>query len=480
MAGPSPSLSLPARRRWLAQQSPAGYLRSQGEQPWGVQEDILAALWANREVYVRSCHASGKTWTASRGIAAWIHAMWPEVLVVVLAPTEDQLVAGLWRELHQVVEKWDGLPGRLGMRSWVLDGHGVLAMGRSPKPERPGTLQGLHSQNLLLVVDEAAEVDERLWAAAKSLLTGSNTRLLAIGNPTNDTGEFHRKCMGRPLPGQVSIKVSAFDTPNLQGIDPNSPTLRDDLIARLNIPATHPGLIDARYVLGVLDEGLDREWKSRVLAEFPEGGDDVLIPRSWVDRARQPDLERRRRVEGTKVTAGVDVARMGSDRSVLFPRLGGIVYEPLVWGQVDLMVTSGKLAAWMRDNAPHTVWIDEGGMGIGVVDRLAEQGFPVRAFKHNEAPRNAIKFDDRRTEYWWALRSAFERDEVDLTQLSEETFRTLAEELTMPRYTFTSAGKLKIEPKVKTKDRLKRSPDLGDALVYATWETPVEYFAVTA
>jgi phage terminase large subunit len=465
-------VGLPAgeNARFWARADPVEFLRLNGEEPWKAQADILEQLWANREVDVYSAHAIGKTWLAARAAMTWVRAWFPDVLVVILAPTEDQLVAGLWREIHQAWERWPPImPGMPGLRSWSVEGYGVVALGRSPRPERPGTLQGLHSQNLLLIIDEAAEIDERLWAAARSLLTGANTRLLAIGNPTQDTGEFFRRSTGRTVPGQVAVKVSAFDTPNLRGIDPDSPTLRDDLIQRMTEPASHPGLVDARYVLGVLDEGLDREWKTRVLAEFPEGGDDVLIPRSWIERARRDDRERRVRVEGSKLQAGVDIARMGSDRSVLFARMGGVVFEPVVWGQVDLMVSAGKLAAWMRDNAPEVMYVDEGGMGIGVVDRLTEQGFPVRPFKHNEAPRNAIKFDDRRSEYWHELRAVFERDEIDLSQLSEESFRTLAEELAAPRYSFTSAGKIKIEPKIKTKDRLKRSPDLADALVYCTW-----------
>lgn len=477
-----PQQSEGAKLRLLAKHRPGRLLKAQGEHPWEAQSEILSALYAERELYVPSCHASGKTFIGARAAGAWVMAHWPKVLVVILSPTDDQLIAGLMKELSDVKRRWRGLPGRLGIKTWTEQEHGIIAIGRSPRPERPGTLQGMHSPNLLLVIEEASEVDDRLWEAADSLLTGSNTRLLAIGNPTNPTGEFHKRATGRALPGVKTITIDAFSTPNLEGIEPvddlsdvvQVERLREQLLERMTRPAVHEGLVDARYVLKKLDDGMQREWDARVRAKWPEGGDDVVIPRSWVDAARREDPDRRRRIEGP-LKVGVDIARMGSDRSVLMPRLGGVVMEPVVWGHYNLMQSAGKIKAWAHDHDPVEVNIDEG-LGIGIVDRLQEQDVAgVREFKHNEAPRDPDKFADRRTEYWWTLRDIFEAGGVDLSQLSEETFRTLAEELAAPRYSYTSSGKRVIEQKKETKKRLGRSPDLADALVYAGWMPAIEW-----
>lgn len=442
-------------------------LRAMGEEPWDAQAEILETLWRSRELYVPTSHAVGKTWIEARAVVCWTLAWWPEVLTVCLTPTEDQLTGGIWRELQGMWERWAPiLPGELGVRQWTAGETGVLALGRSPRPERPGSLQGLHSPNLLLVVDEAPEVDPRLWTAARSLLTGANTRLLAAGNPTRSDGEFYRRVTD-PRSGDAVIKISAFDTPNLGGISPEAPDLAFQLERRMASPSVAPGLIDARYVAGVLADGLEPEWRSRVLAEFPLETADTLIPMSWIERARTREVPDRGQLE-----AGVDLARMGDDRCVIFPRRGGRCFEPIVWRHRDLMASVGTIADWCRREHVRSLVVDEGGMGVGAIDRLREIGLQAHEVGHSAAPADRETFADRRTEYWWALRRSFERDEIDLTSLAEQTYRSLAAELAAVRYTFTSSGRRQIEPKSKTKQRLRRSPDLADAMVYAFCPTP--------
>ena len=468
----------------MARLAPAHLMRAMGEHLEPAQAAMVESVWANRETYVPSCHAAGKTFTEARVVVAWTLAHWPDVLTVVLTPTEDQLTAGIWRELQSMwdVDKpWSRvLPGHLGVKQWTQDEMGVLAIGRSPRPERPGSLQGLHSPNLLLVVDEAPEVDPRLWKAARSLLTGGNTRLLAAGNPTRSDGDFYARTLA-PKGGDNVITVCAFETANLADVPPElhaaaheawptPPELQEWLEARMERPLAHTGLIDARYVIGVLTDGVRGEWQARVLAEFPDATDDTLIPRAWVERARTNVLW-----DGDDgpwpLVAGVDIAAFGDDRCVLMPRRGGCVLEPLVWRGVRLTETAGRIQDWMRGKRVSSITVDEGGMGLGVVHMLYEQGIAAAEVDHNARPEDE-RFENHRSEYWWGMREAFERGEVDLSRLSPRTFAELTEELTAVRYTLTSKGKRKVEPKPDTKKRLRRSPDLADALVYSFIPAP--------
>jgi hypothetical protein len=64
---------------------------------------------------------------------------------------------------------------------------------------------------------------------------------------------------------------------------------------------------------------------------------------------------------------------------------------------------------------------------------------------------------------WWALREALSDGRIALPDCSKR----LEEDLCAPRYKIAAGRTVKVEPKEKTKSRLGRSPDDGDAVVYA-------------
>jgi hypothetical protein len=94
------------------------------------------------------------------------------------------------------------------------------------------------------------------------------------------------------------------------------------------------------------------------------------------------DLERaqRQRLEpGVPLVLGVDVARFGSDRTVLAVRRGNVVRVAQSFGGRDLMQTTGAVTELARAlTAEHgrkpTVVVDDVGLGGGVTDRLRELG----------------------------------------------------------------------------------------------------------
>jgi len=69
---------------------------------------------------------------------------------------------------------------------------------------------------------------------------------------------------------------------------------------------------------------------------------------------------------------------------------------------------------------------------------------------------------------WWGMRERLHPPSDVMLPPDDE----LIGDLTAPKYAYTSAGKLKVEPKDKVKARLGRSPDVGDAVVLAFWEEP--------
>lgn len=159
-------------------------------------------------------------------------------------------------------------------------------------------------------------------------------------------------------------------------------------------------------------------------------------------------------------TMACDIARLGGDRTVVYSNRGGVIRLVQALRPQETMGTTGALVA-LKASEGLPLILDVGGLGIGVYDRLVEQGIGgVHAFNGAERARRADRFINRRAEVFWALREAMMRGEVDLDPLDEE----LAAQLGSLRWLRDSQGRIQIESKDAMKKRGLPSPDRGDAV----------------
>jgi phage terminase large subunit len=160
---------------------------------------------------------------------------------------------------------------------------------------------------------------------------------------------------------------------------------------------------------------------------------------------------------------GIDVARFGRDRTTLIKRCTNATLEKhKAWQGQDLMQTSGRIyAEWLEtppELRPEIVFVDVIGIGAGVADRLMELGLPVSGVNVAEEASVDDKYMRLRDELWFKARKWLEQKNCKL--VDDEV---LIAELTLPRYSFTSTGKLKVESKDELKKRYPQSPDVADA-----------------
>ncbi len=94
-----------------------------------------------------------------------------------------------------------------------------------------------------------------------------------------------------------------------------------------------------------------------------------------------------------------------------------------------------------------------------MVDRLRELGLPVRGLNVAESPAVKSKFHRLRDEMYWKGREWFETLAVECADPQ------VGAELGDVLYGFTSSGQIKVEAKDAIKERLGRSPDVGEALL---------------
>ena len=427
-----------------------------GVELWAKQRELLSALPEHHRVAVKSGNGLGKGFSAAVAVLWYLYTHEPAI-VLSTAPTFRQVRYILWRQIHNLYRLApETLGGRLLDTRWELDDD-RYALGLSA--DGPDQFQGFHSPNMLIVVDEAEGVSENIYEAVEAVMTSADPRLLLIGNPTTTSGMF-RRAFHEERQIYHCITISALDSPNLKG---------DGVVV--------PGLVTPRWV----DErrqiwGENNPlYRARVLGEFPEQSEDALISLSHVEaaverwRAQQlaqaagyatpPPVQWE--PEGEVVLA-VDVARFGSDHSVILRRQGMRVDEIRTFNGLDTMQLAGWVAAAIREFRPLRTCVDEVGVGAGVVDRLREQGYGVRGINVAQSARQKEVFANLRAEGYCRLRELFAAGEIAIPP-----DRQLVGELVSLRYHHDSRGRVLLERKEDMRKRGVPSPDRADALMLA-------------
>lgn len=429
---------------------PVGFCRDiLGENLWSKQVEIMESVKVNKYTSVRSCHASGKSFTAARVVCWWLSTR-PigSAFAVTTAPTYNQVKAILWREIHRAHNK-AGLPGRLNLTEWMM-GDELVAFGRKPADYDTEAFQGIHAREVLVVLDEASGIPLALWDAAETILTSNKCRELAIGNPDDPTGMFAQS--HQPDSGYHSIRIRAEDTPNFTG----------EVVPEV----VSESLIDPDWV-----EDKKRRWGmdsplyiSKIMAEFPEDTADNLIPLSWIQRAQENTL-----YPDAPIELGVDVARFGDDETVIFVRRGPVARIFSVTVKQDTMTTVNRILYAANETGASVVKVDEIGVGAGVVDRLKEiGGLTIMGLNAGRPPADRDpkrdedykkRFMNARAQWFWNLRERFEKGLIDIDGDEE-----LRDQLANIKFKVSIGGKIQIESKDDMKARGLKSPDRADAM----------------
>ncbi len=433
-----------------------------GNAPWEKQKEILRAVRDHKSVAVASCHAAGKSWISARAVL-WFVFCHRLSRAVTTAPTFDQVRDILWQEIRQAHGS-ARLPLGGKMLETRLDlGPNWFATGRSTNDAN--RFQGAHSSRgaIFVVADEAAGIEPDIWVGIDGILTSQDAHLLAIGNPTESSGEFFEMFK---RPGVVKIHISAFDTPNFTAFGITLDDIRrGSWKAKITGDLPAPYLITPEWVAdkwlkwcGGSEAGEDNPlWVSRVLGKFPTKANDTLIPLSWIEAAQMRKLP-----DGEPVVLGCDIARHGADETVIVLRRGPVAKVHRTTRQEDTMQTTGRIISALEETQATEARIDADGLGAGVYDRLNEQGKPAIEMRSGFAATDPEHFLNARAEWFWGLRERFEVGDIAI-----DGDEDLAAQLSSIKYKFTSRGQIQIESKEEMKRRGLHSPDRADALMLA-------------
>lgn len=477
------------------------------------QEKILAEIAAHDRIAISACHDVGKSWTLARVVLCF-GTIFPYCKIVTTAPTGRQVEKILWSEIRSAYARSKvPLGGRMLTTEWkITEEEDWFAFGFSPRNEAIGgegqgaqsSFQGFHAEGGVLVIfDEATGVKPGIWTMAEGLLTQDNVKFVCIGNPTDAQSEFAKCFKNRAW---HKIKLNCFDSPNLKANGVVNMevlkceveycrTLDDEAFSRRmkSYKVVKGYLLTLRWVVEkALDWGFDHPlFLSKVLGEFPEEGENVAIPLRTVEQAQLRTYEPK---EGDRRIIGVDVARFGSDSTVLTYLHGFSFVAKKVLTKKDTNEVAGEVIAFAAAyGMPDIIVIDETGIGGGVVDVLSErrdegggikESVEVRGVQFGEGfdAERQPKEKERYVNVKARMVDLLAKDlKGDLCLPDEDVY---LEELPMIQYRYDSKGRMYIESKDEFKKRTGRgSPDHADSLALANFgrydEIPVGRFSET-
>jgi len=393
---------------------------------------------------VSSGHGVGKS-----ALVAWIIIWSMSTMVdtkgVVTANTETQLKTKTWAEVAKwhrlsVTEDWFTLTATAMFskdakyeKTWRFD--------MIPWSEKnTEAFAGLHNKGkrVILIFDEASSIPDTIWEVSEGALTDSGTEIIwiAFGNPTKNTGRF-KECFGVYRHRWMNRKVDSRDAQMT-----NKTKLNE----------------------WVEDYGEDSDFvRVRVRGEFPRAGNSQFISNEIVDNAMEREVEV---PFGAPKLFGVDVARFGDDRTVIARVHGRKLEELHSFTGLDTMEVASKVAEMINIYSPDAVFVDEIGVGAGVVDRLKQLGFMVIGVTSSNKADDERQYFNKRSEMWGRMKEWVKG--ADLPNDQE-----LFDDLIGPEYGYDAKMRIQIEKKSDMKKRGLSSPDKADAIALChAYDTP--------
>lgn len=451
---------------WLFPWGRAGTSLADEDGPDEWQREQLTAIGASLRANpfkliqdaTASGHGIGKSCEVS-WLILWALMTHEDTRGVVTANTDTQLRTKTWVELA----KWYGLMQWAPLKEmFALEATSIHAtqagsertwrIDAIPWSDRnTEAFAGLHNagKRILLMFDEASAIIDPIWETASGALTDAKTEILwlAYGNPTRNYGRFKEAIAGRFRDSWTHRQIDG------RNVKRTNKTVLAEWIDTYGD--------DSDFV------------RVRIKGQFPRAGTMQFISSELVQAARKREVGY---LASDPIIFGVDCARFGDDHSTLAIRQGRDATKlPWKrWHQQDSMTLAGDIAVEAQKWQPDAIFVDEGNIGGGIIDRLRQLNVPNvigvhfggKSAQADWATGIRVKTLNKRAEMWTNMRAWLEGGSIP----DEDDLET---DLTGPEYGYAADQiSIQLESKPDMKRRGLSSPDDGDALAL-TFAFPV-------
>ena len=348
-----------------------------------------------------------------------------ECTIVIAAPTQNQ--AGImYDRIRSLIMNNEFLKGYVVRNTqtelWVnfLDNTGMSKIITRATGEHGTTLRGYSPH--CIIADECSFIKTNILKAFLPSGMATQARVWLTSTPFSKSGYFYEACQNskRTNPDGLwtEFHVKSTDNPLIQ----EDPTFIEE-IKRLT----------------------REEYVQEVEGEFLDIG-NALIPNSLLRDAvndKKPNGQ-------PTYYMGVDVARSGRDETVYTIVCVDkddhvFVEEVIAESQSNVVDVCGRINNYERDYRIETVYIDETGLGGGLIDLAREQGIPARGVVFSLQEKASM---------YKNLRLLFENHRISLKKVDK-----LVYQLSYLTREYTEAGVMKIKS--------EEHDDYPDSLVLA-------------
>ncbi len=260
----------------------------------------------------------------------------------------------------------------------------------------------------LLIADEAAFIPEAVWIAVTPMLASTKGAIWLLSTPHGKRGYFYR-------------------------------CFKDDNFKKFHISSQDCTRIDKKFLISEKQRMTKVQYAQEYLGEFV----DKLMqffPTELINKVMLPPAHFLSPYQSQKDRGeyylGVDVARMGGDETVLYSL---VKRKSKILQEVDLKITKfTRLTDTVRlilhkDQNYHykKIYIDDGGLGVGVFDPLLEHEQTRRKVVAINNAKRSLDRDDKskkkllKEDLYNNLKNLMENGLIELKQ-DEETFLSLS------------------------------------------------------
>jgi len=398
------------------------------------KELVRAAQKDNCRVAVKSCTGAGKTFCLAALTFLYL-LIYDDCRILVSSPSNAQL----HRVYRTEIDKLYALMNLVFQDMFELFSEKICVKGMArvanlvtANPSNLESLQGGHSKNYIILLDEASGVDDAVFHTLIRTLSSGNTKFICTSNPTRNRGFFY-SIFKEQWHTWVRITFNGFKSEHVteEWIKEIKETFGED----------HDS-----YIIGVL-------------GEFGRMGEDSFFPSTLIESAFSIHMPLTAYMAYPRIT-GVDIAGAGGDHTVFLTRQGPRVVDIEKHQGLNSMEVVAALSAYIMKMNPSCIYVDANGLGDGVYHRARELGFPVKpVLQSGKSPRPVAYFNLRAYLYgeirdWMTNGGSLPSDE----QLKDELSNTL--------FTYSPSMSIQLLSKKQLKSKGIKSPDILDALSF--------------
>lgn len=311
-------------------------------------------------------------------------------------------------------------------RIMLKNGGGIYVISAQASNSRRGIEAAMGSGAKITIMDEAALVPDPIEATIFRMVAGYQDGFYCkIGNP------FYRNHFFQSWMNPLYHKIFV-----------------DYKIA----------MAEGRYNEQFIEEARTKPYFS-VLFECLFPSEDEIDDAGYLPLISLRDLKYKSKDGFGEKRLGLDVAEWGGNYNVVVLRTADYAKVLLRWRDENTMNAAGMVLKFAKeyDIMDNNIFIDEIGVGKGVVDRLREQKHKVNGVKSSEEADDPVQFHNKRAEVYWRLKQWLRDAELEPSELWKEL-------LGMRYKVVESSGRLMMMPKELMRTRGYQSPDIADAL----------------